>query len=298
MTTNGVSPIDKIIITLLLSTFTVIGTIGNLFICIFFKRRTIVRRQIYESTCYLIKILAFVDMLKSMDNVIYILNLNEANLNSNFALCQWSGFANIGIVGASVWLIAVISINRACVVTNHANIFTRKRTLMYIGGVLLSSLIAGIAPVLGWSEYHNQKSRLVCTITYREPKSYSTFHHIIFEVIPGFAIGISTFIILKVKRRHLRRVIAADTNNRDARLRQDSKQTVMLLVVIFAFILCFLPDFILERIRKGKPPSVTLDLLSTTFRSLNHAINPIIYGLFNRSFRNSLLTKLRLLFEW
>ena len=206
--------------------------------------------------------------------------------------CQWNGFANIGLVLASIWLIVLISMNRAFIVTNHGNLFTKEKTIVYIAAVWLKSVCTGIAPVLGWSKFYNQESRLVCIVMYRKLKSFSIMYHMLFEVIPSFIIGINTFIVLKLKRRHLMLIKTINATSRDIRLQQDSNETLMLLGVIFAFILCFLPDFILERSRSKETPSVILELMSTIFRMLNHAVNPIIYGIFNRTLRQVLRTSL------
>ena len=278
---------ERIIITIILSIVTLIGIIGNLLVCIIFKGRRRVR-QIHASTRSLIISLGFVDMIISMNNIPYILSVNNIDLMSNNAMCQISGFANIGLVLISIWLIVIISINRAAIVTNSSNFFTINKTLAYICSVCVVSCVFGIAPILGWSKYIYQQSRLVCTVIFLNPVSFSVAYLILFELCPGVFIVYSTYIIIKLKRRNLRRILAFDVTNRGTRLQQDTRQTMMLLVVIFAFVVCFLPDFAIKRALRGNKVKPLILALSTVLRLLNHAINPIIYGLLNKDFRRSL----------
>ena len=247
----------------------------------------------YRATRYLIVNLGFIDMLISMNNILYILSLDKIDLSSNHLLCQWSGFANIGLVLASIWFIVLISINRAAIVTNHSKCFAKRKTIGYIAVIWLVSLAIGAAPMLGWSKYYYQEIRLICTVVFLNPRSFSVVHFITFELLPGVLIVYCTFVILKLKKQNLGRVVELNVSNRRDRLQQDAKQTAMLLVVILAFVLCFLPDFTLVRLNLGNKIPAILFAFSTTFRLLNHAINPIIYGLMNKDFRASLsaLTK-------
>lgn len=292
---SSLSLSEKIVFTIILSIITVIGILGNLLICMIFPYRQRIKHM-HISSRYLIINLGFVDMLISMNNILYILNLNGIDLTSNHRVCQWSGFANIGLVLVSIWLIVMISANRAAIITNRSHYFTKKKTIVYIAVDWVISLAIGVAPILGWSKYYYQEHRLICTVVFLNPRSFSITYFLIFELLPAILIVYCTIVILKLKRQNLRRVIALDVSNRSARLMQDARQTVMLLVVIFIFGLCFLPDFVMKRAKLGNNVPAVLFALSTTLRLLNHAINPIIYGFMNKDFKISLFQIAKALF--
>ena len=279
---------ERIAFTIILALITFIGIFGNLFICMIFPYKQKIK-HVHKSTRYLIANLGFIDMLTSLNNILYILSLNGTDLTSKHGVCQWSGFANIGLVLVSIWFIVLISVNRAAIVTNRSSYFTKKRTIAYIVTVWGISVAIGVAPVCGWSRYYYQEHRLVCTVVFLNPRSFSVIYFITFELLPGILIIYSTSVILKLKRRNLRRILELDEMNRTVRLQQDARHTLMLLVVILTFILCFLPDFILKRANLGNNVPPVLFALATTLRLLNHAINPIIYGFMNKDFRTSIL---------
>lgn len=286
MTANELSFAEKMIVTIVLCCITLVGIFGNLLICIIFSGRRRVK-QMHLSTRYLIINLGCIDMIISMNNIIYLLNVNGIYVTSNSVVCQWSGLANIGLVLISIWLIVLISINRVCIVTNRARFFSKHKTLTYMAAVWLLSIVYGVAPILGWSKYHYQQSRLVCSIIFLESKSFSILYFILFEVLPGIVIMHCSVVIIKLKRRNLQRILSFDVSNRQRRIQQDTRQTMMLLVVIFAFVVCYVPNFVIKRaLRRLLLPPIIL-ALSTVFRLLNHSINPVIYGFLNRDFRKS-----------
>ena len=292
LVTSNLSNTEKILLTIILSIITIIGVIGNLLICVTFNCRKRIKHM-HRSTRYLVVNLGFIDMLTSMNNILYILSLDQIDLSSNHLLCQWSGFANMGLVLVSIWLIVLISMNRAAIITNRSRYFAKRKTIGYIAVIWLVSLAIGLAPILGWSKYYYQEIRLLCTVVFLNPRSFSVVQFVTFELLPGVLIVYSTFVIVKLKRRNLRRIMELNVTNRSERLQQDAKQTAMLLVVILAFVLCFVPDFTLVRINIDNKIPAIIFALSTTLRLLNHAINPIIYGLMNKDFRASVraLTK-------
>ena len=278
---------EKIVTTFLLIIITLIGTFGNFLISYIFNRKGMVN-HVHISTRYLIINLGIVDMIISISNVVYLLNLHGYNLTGNYILCQTSGFVNIGLVLSSIWIIVLIGLNRACIVTRKPYYFTKNRTLFYIFLAWLLPMLIGIAPIFGWSKYFNRKSQLVCTIVFLNSRSFSVFYLIAFELVPGVTLGVCTFIILKIKKKNLKRIVTFEISNKEERLKQDSRQTVMLLVVILAFVICFLPECLLKRVRRHYVPHTAIDALSSIFRLTNHAANPLIYGLLNTDFRRSL----------
>lgn len=88
---TGFSTTERIVATILLSVLTFIGVFGNAMICIFFRGRSTFRLQMFESRRFLIINLALADLIKSMDNVIYLLNLSGFNLTLNYPVCRVSG---------------------------------------------------------------------------------------------------------------------------------------------------------------------------------------------------------------
>ncbi len=290
---------EEIITSIILVIIMIIGVIGNFFIIIIFRSRDGVR-QMFRSTRLLIINLAIVDMIISMNIIMQLLNLNHVNVTSINFFCQWSGFSNIGLVLASIWMITIISINRYSLIIKKGCSFGKIATWVWISIAWLFPIGVGLAPILGWTRYYNRPQQLVCTIEFLDVRSFSIFYFIAFEVGPLSILIFCTFNILRLIRKNRKRLQSIRFTASRSRQHADNRHTMMLVVVIVAFIICYSPIFIMKRVRRRVsedkiPPMV--DVVTTILRLLNHAINPVVYGIMNRQFRHALARKTKINFS-
>eukprot|EP00794_Sanderia_malayensis_P012902 gene12902-14232_t len=284
--------VGKVLFSVVLAIILVIGVVGNILIAVIFTWGQDMR-QMHRSTRLLITHLAIADMILAFGILVHLLNLNKVNVNSIDAICQYSGFSCNGLVITSIWLITIIAINRYSLIVKRGFGFKDRSTFIWLAVAWVLPAGVGIGPVLGWSRYIARPRHLICQLQSLEPQSFAVVYLLAF-IAPVPFLTFCTISILNLLRKQNKVLHGMQAEEPRPSRRQNinsNRRTVMLLVVIAGFVICYLPINILKIIRKktmSKIPSY-VDALSMLLCLSNHAINPIIYGIMNTKFRQALI---------
>ena len=151
----------------------------------------------------------------------------------------------------------------------------------------------GIIPALGINDWHQG---MLCDFLQINTPVYLQITTMFIMVILVVLLG-TYWIIMRTALKTLRKISALQVHgvpgkNRVRRLQMDTKATKNLALVVGAFAICYLPYAVcifIESLNKNKPIEnlVQMRFFTYTLVTLNSGMNPIIYGLRMRSFRQA-----------
>ncbi|XP_078368212.1 neuropeptide Y receptor type 4-2-like [Oculina patagonica] len=295
--------------------FAVTGLLGNVCVCLAVFRNTSLR---LKATNIAVAALAISDVLTCSVIASFILAvLKSGQWMFGDAVCKFQAVAMYALVGVSLYLMALIAVNRYyCVVKpeKYRVIFSYKSTFMFvilIWLVVFGTMLAFYAFKLFSFYFHPFK---VTCVLYTAPVKDSVIlsHLANYASTAGFImIPISIFIFFYARifhhvRRH--RINVASTlqnpelhgsslSSRAAEL----KMTRTMFVIVFVYVLCWIPVFVTEIVMNTAYAwheiDRTLALTCTALGLLSSVINPWIISIMNRTFRKEVYKILRCKFD-
>ena len=228
--------------------------------------------------------------------------------------CYFIGVTNTWFCTASIWTLVAISINRYLALTKSfkRQVFTYKKVFSMILGIWISSLILSLAPLFGWNRIIIGTN--FCLFDGMAETSYPFVLISLDFVLPALALPIFYFKIFSSVKRHHHKI--SDTVHRFSsklfinssntvtpaknspniydqmqfsETRREIRITFMLLVVVIAFYICWIPFLIGSILYVFDAESRNFDLLTfgIVVASMNGAINPFIYAILGTNFRKA-----------
>lgn len=212
-------------------------------------------------------------------------------------LCGVHGFAVLFLAFVSLQTIALLAFNRYCRVVKpwlFRKIFTRKFVVFSLLAVVFyAAFFLGLPLVTGWAYFLFHSGKITCVLEFHHhttDKIYTGLLGLVIVVIP-FTVIIFCYskVFLKVQK-HRQRFLSIDSvNARSSRLSvEEVNITKTLFAMVLGFTLCWVPVFVIEFTDSATgnhslPRRVYL--LNVFLVSISSAINPVIYGVLNRTFR-------------
>ena len=149
------------------------GVLGNFFVCFAVFRTKMMR----NSTNILIANLAFADLLQSLNMFLIAVTLFSGKWYFGDVGCQLSGFVMMSMIFASMYILALISLNRYCTVNAQKcryNLFTVKKTGIVLLVVWIFALVISSPPLYGysWAAYILYQSRAICSLRFHDHSVY------------------------------------------------------------------------------------------------------------------------------
>ena len=241
--------------------------------------------------------LAVADILQAVPSTPLTLSvLIKSDWPFDLATCQFQGYYGISLAFASSEMLALMSLNRYFRIVkpnNYRHIFTRKRTaLMILFGWLLASLVQ-LPYVTSGHFYSFHAGKLFCNQDCREP--FSTTLVSVFGGIPMSIISFCSFKVLRSVQAHRKKRFVG-VNNVNVNV-EDIKVARVLLAMVLAHIVCFSPVIVIEAIdfvTQGSYLPRQAYFFSTIMATMSSSVNPLIYGVMNRTFRQEYIRLLRL----
>ena len=213
--------------------------------------------------------------------------------------CQFQGYLILYLAYVSLQTIALVAVNRYHRV-NRPDLFKRLYTKKFTVGSIISvcvfaALILALPMVSGWAEYTFHPGKLTCALDFSNSTAdllYTTILGGVMVLLPLVTIIYCySKVFMKVKQhRHQLACSSRETGNR---LSVDEVNlTKTLFAIVLAFILCWVPVFIMESVDafsgNNSLPRVAY-LVFNFLVCISSATNPAIYGVFNKQFRKEYL---------
>ncbi|XP_072021943.1 histamine H2 receptor-like [Amphiura filiformis] len=236
------------------------------------------------------------------------------------AMCSFLAFLIILLCTVSMGTLGAIAHDRYNAIVHplkYHNRMSKSKIYFFVCWIWIQSMIISVCPLLGWSEYIYIRNEYLCTANWGYEISYTITLSVICFLVPFIVMVYSYVRIFIVARRHSRQITALtaflqchQNNHRDTtsernnnprsslfrgstkrHFKKDAKSAFMLLVVIGAFVACWVPhgvtmySFIIDSMDDDLPDFVytTTTLLAMS----NSMLNPILYGLLNRPYRRA-----------
>lgn len=259
---------------------------GNILVIIAAFRNPNLRRQTY---IYIIT-MAVNDILMAiipMGLACYVMVRGEWDLGDG--LCELQGFIEYICSIGTMFLFSLISINRFVRILHpnyYRRLYTKRFILLTIA--ILWALVAGIVASFGFTAgFIFHPGFMVCTMNHDEMNlAHLVMSVAIFSIIP---FNITSYCYFKIWR--FIRVHNINMNNSSVN-RDEIKITRTMFLAIASFTFCMSP-FLVVTIYESVVGQFSLDRKVYFFclgmRSIVSFINPVIYAVLNKTFRNEFI---------
>jgi len=214
------------------------------------------------------------------------------------AVCDIHGFFMFSFGIVSQVNMSVIAVNRYFAVCRPFNckvIFTKRNVLFMIALLWLLPNIACVPPLVGWGYYAFNPGKAFCIYPFNVNTIYTTIVQILFIAFPMGLIAFSYTKCFFAIRSSNSQVTQMDDNrhpsDHDSRKAREIRATRTMMLATLGFSLCWIPvsiiDFIDAFTGGGKLPRQVF-MLNAFLVFMSSAINPFIYWMSNRDFREVL----------
>jgi len=277
---------------------------GNLLLGISVIKNPNLRRTV--PNMYIIT-LAVSDFLMSLLGIPFsVASLVTGKWPFNNFICQLQGFWILLMCAVSLQTLAVTAVNRYFRVVrsraSYQRIFSMKKTKITIAILWIMALFAPLPYVVAGHEFFFHTGKVFCAHNAESLyEGYGAYLVLVYVAIPLIIIiTCYTRVFIAVRKHNLNfrfRIRQRSTNNTWNNTSLDSSGnlsveevnvTYILLVVVISFLTCWTPVLIIDLIdfingdwKLKRPVYVSY----TCFGFASTALNPIIYGIMNRSIR-------------
>ena len=275
---------------------------GNTLLCIAFLKNNHLR----SVTNMFVLTLAVSDIIMSLT----CMPLSEGSLIAGEwifgdLICHIQGFLAHFLALLSLQMMAITAVNRYFRVIKpdlYKKIFTPGYTNLII--LSASLLSVGILGSITFAQHGNlfvfQAGKTICVNLHRSLIStqiYTIFSSVTFVFLPAIVIIWCYTKVFRSIRRHFRQLAARNMSSASINSINPAEIVVTRTVfaIVLAFFICWIPCIVIDLvdITRDEWLDRRVYLAYTYFAYTSSAINPIIYGIMNRSFRVEYLKLLR-----
>ncbi|EDO40334.1 predicted protein [Nematostella vectensis] len=241
----------------------------------------------------LIATLGISDFLQSCNMVFMIVSLvNGGAWTLDEVVCKVNAFLITELLLASMLTICVISVNRYLKIVKprvYCSVFNSKTISVIILLIWVLPLLFSVPPLLGWSDYAFKPSKCICLV---ESDDFNSYGIVLGCATLGINVPLIIFCYFNVFR-----AVGVHSTRMDCHRHQrcinveEIRITQTLLIVIAAFLVCFLPITIVTLAQSFMSPGripAWIELITVMLAFTNQAIDPVIYGFCNTQYRRAM----------
>ncbi|KAJ7333842.1 melatonin receptor [Desmophyllum pertusum] len=212
-----------------------------------------------------------------------------------FATCQLQGFVVIATVAASLQTMALMSVDRYFRVvrpTKHRIFFTMPRARFMTASVWIVAMMYPVPYLAGGRKYIFQPGKFFC---FHEANSSFAADVIYICICVSLAVlsfsyfNVFRHLRLNAKRvKNMRSAFTTKDDNTSKISTEEIRLTRTLFVTVIAYLICWTPVLVVDFVEKGVGDwslSRGVYVMYTDFGITSSSLNPIIYGVLNRTFR-------------
>ena len=279
---------------------------------------TLILASLYRFTCLHTKTNVFVLNLAIADLFLAVFAMPFTLVSSikyewifGNAMCQIVGVLNSLFCEASIMTLTFVSLERFTAIVyplKYETLITPKRVKIVIGYIWLQAVLCACSTFV-FAKFTFLKFESICTVDWGRNVAYTLVFVIVFLYVPFLVTAVLYCIILKTAIKQRRRIevikvgeITTESGsqrsaqnglnrglNSAKKTTKEHKATVMIAIVVGTFCICWFPHSI--GVFCLLDPKCNLSdsfyVLTTWLAMLNSAMNSLIYGLMNRSFRRA-----------
>ena len=217
-----------------------------------------------------------------------LVSLIKGRWTAGFVVCQFQGFVVITTVAASLQTMALMSVDRYFRVVHpirHRTFFTMPRVRLMVASVWVIALMYPVPYLASGRKYIYHPGKFFC---FHEEKS--SFEADVIYICICSSFTVISFCYYNVFRR-LRLNAKRWRENDDNARRISSEETTLtrtLFAIVIGYLICWTPVLIIDLMERGVgewsfPRWVYI--VYNDFGLTSSCLNPIIYGAFNKTFR-------------
>ncbi|KAM4588523.1 adenosine receptor A1 [Odontesthes bonariensis] len=258
-----------------------------------------VNRALRNTTFCFIVSLAVADIAVGI-LVIPLAIVISLGFNTQFYTCLLLSCLLLIITQSSILSLLAIAIDRYLRVkipTKYSIIVTPGRAYVVVCLCWILSFLSGLVPMIGWNNHDtirnfNSSDEIVCEFTKVIRMDYMVYFNFFGWVVVPLTIMITLYVeIFRVIRQQLNRRAEA-TCDGDRYYRKELKLAKSLALVVFLFLLCWLPIHIMNCITYFCPechiPKFAM-YVGIFMSHVNSALNPMVYAFRIKRFRLTLI---------
>lgn len=277
---------------------------------------TLILASLYRFSCLHTKTNAFVLNLAIADLFLAVFAMPFTLVSSikyewifGNPMCQIVGVLNSVFCEASIMTLTFVSLERFIAIVyplKYEALITSKRVKFVIAFIWLQAALCASSTFV-FAKFTFLKFESICTVDWAHNIPYTLAFAIVFLYLPFLVTAVLYCVILQTAIKQRRRIevikvgeitTAESGSQRSAKnglngakkTAKEHKATVMIAIVVGTFFICWFPHSIgvfclLDPKRCNLNDSFYV--LTTWLAMLNSAMNSLIYGLLNRSFRRA-----------
>ncbi|XP_069004559.1 adenosine receptor A1 [Embiotoca jacksoni] len=258
-----------------------------------------VNRALRNTTFCFIVSLAVADIAVGV-LVIPLAIIISLGFNTQFYTCLFLSCLLLIITQSSILSLLAIAFDRYLRVkipTRYTTIVTQERAYVAVCLCWILSFLTGLVPMIGWNNHDAQgnlssSDEIVCEFTAVMRMDYMVYFNFFGWVVVPLTIMITLYgEIFRVIRRQLNRRAEA-TCDGERYYRKELKLAKSLALVVFLFVVCWLPIHIMNCITFFCPtchiPKIAM-YIGIFMSHVNSALNPMVYAFRIKRFRATLI---------
>lgn len=274
-------------------TISILSVFGNLLVCIAVGRN----KKLQTVTNYFLVSLAAADFFVGTLAIPCAIMIYLGIPHNTLYMCVAVAYTLITLTQSSVFSLLAIAIERyvAILLPFHYQRLLKPRNARLI--ILLTWFLAFLVSLVPLMGFHNKARHInfcffTCVVDIALLVYFSFFGCALIPLLVMFFIYAHIFITV---RRQVRRIAAIQSAlevqaKQNSALRHEAKKATSIFLLIFLFVLCWMPMHIMNFLQQFCPQCrvpMPLILTAIILSHANSAINPLLYAYRMKSFRQA-----------